>query len=244
MRKPKTISLAVFIVLVFSALTASSASAAIECKGRLIYRNIVVKWTTKPLCEATGAFEMNGEWTWVHRFRVAGTPVTGSVSVQSETLSGKPLEIEDKGVGGLKVSCTASSVGTVKPEGEDETTTVTLSSCSPLGTCTKVTEAKAVHLPWKTQLAGTKTTARDATYEGTGGNPGWLMICETLLGKIEDECTTTEGSTAVKNLTSSVEELFDESSGEGSCTIGGTKEGLTFGAFEVLTLSGEALSVE
>ena len=94
---------------------------------------------------------MNGQWTWVHTFKVNGTAVTGSVSVQSATPSGKPLELEDKGVS-AKVSCPASGVGTVKPEGEDETTavTVTASSCTPLGTCTKVTEVKAVHLPWKT----------------------------------------------------------------------------------------------
>lgn len=177
---------------------------------------------------------------------VDGLAITGAVSVDSESVAAKPLELEDMGTG-VKISCEGTDEGTIEPAGKDKETVVTenLASCKVLagsGTCKKILAVKAVDLPWKTQLLG---TGRDEIKAEGAGAPGWLVECEGLFGiKVDDTCTIEGGSTAVTSLANgTVETLFDANSGEANCTVGGEKQGLVIGPVILLTLDGLTLAV-
>lgn len=240
LRKIQITGLAVLALLAVGALTTSSASA-VGCAKLSVFESFAPKYKDSPKCvemSPAGGDEM-GEWMLLDEWLIDGTAATTSVAIDSSDV----LELEDMGTG-IKISCEGTDEGTVGTEGKDEETadTENLSSCLVLAgstICKKIIAVKAINLPWKTVVA----EGRDFAYEGTGGAPGWLVECETLLGKMDDACTTTEGSTALNNLENgTVETLYDGKSGEANCSVGGSKTGLISGSGTLLTVSGLALA--
>jgi hypothetical protein len=240
LRNIRMTGLAIAALWAVGALTASSASAVPVCARLPVFELFAPKYTEAPKCvnmNPAGG-DATGEWMLLDEWLIGGVAATTSVAVDSSDL----LELEDMGTG-VKISCEGTDEGTVGSEGKDEETgdTETLLSCLVLAgsTCIKILAVKAVNLPWKTVVS----EGRDFAYEGTGGAPGWLVECETILGKVDDTCTTTEGSTALKNLENgTVETLYDGQSGEANCTVGGAKTGLLSGSGTLLTVSGLALA--
>jgi hypothetical protein len=237
MRKLKVLGLALFAMFAFSVVAAGTASAE-GC-----HEVVAGNFETQATCEA-GTPEKAGPWELTLEWLVNGVAVTGEVAVDSESVSTKPLELEDMGTG-VKISCEGTDKGTVGPNGKDKETVVTenLASCKVLagsGTCKKILAVKAVDLPWATQL---RKTRDEISAEGAG-SPGWLVECEGFLGiKVDDTCTLATGTTAITNLgNGTVESLFDGSSGEANCSVGGEKQGLVIGPVILLTESGLPLA--
>jgi len=245
MKRVQYFGVAVLAVLAFSAFAAAGSASALTCATNPIFVHVPTKYTTQEACELKTPVEILGTWILAQLFHHNGTDVTGTMSVDSTTPTGKGLELEDMGTG-VKISCEGTDEGTIGPEGKDEETTVTenLASCKVLagsGTCKKILAVKAINLPWHTQLE----ESRDVISSSGAGTPGWLVECEGFLGiKVDDSCTLEEGSTAVKNLEAgTLETVFDAESGEANCSVGGEKQGLVIGAVIILLTNGESLSV-
>jgi hypothetical protein len=182
---------------------------------------------------ASGALAL--KWLWLFE----GKDVTSAITIDSVVL-GKLL-LEDMKAGPLKqasdIECEGTGEGTVLPEGLDEQTTALPTNCViKSGPCTSLDKVEAVHLPWSTELLGAGTEESEALDDipvGNGGNPGWLVECETALGKKDDTCTTAAGKTLVENESSGeVNVIFDETveeAEEASCTEGEAHSGLVVG---------------
>lgn len=160
-----------------------------------------------------------------------GSAITTAV----KTKSSGTLELEDMGTG-ILLKCEGTGEGTVGPGAADTQTAATATKCVTLkGLCSSPT-AKAVGLPWKTELAVIEGENRDKILTTTAG---WEVICG---GFIEDTC---QGATNVKvtNETSGVDTLFDEKSPGVNCSVGGVGMGLVHGLALVTGPTGTTISV-
>jgi len=162
---------------------------------------------------------------------------TESAEVTDEQEAGTTLLLEDMEAGPLKqgtdVLCEGSGKGLLLAGGLDEQLTAVASNCvngSPKGACNNVEKVEAVNLPWKTELL---STTEDAITAGTGGNPGWLVECNTALGKKDDTCTTNAGKVLVESTEDGLIHIeFMETvleAEQASCTEGKAHSGLVSG---------------
>lgn len=103
------------------------------------------------------------------------------------------------------------------------------------GACTG-TEAliEAINLPWLREpiLLGVNFFT---PLLGTGaGNPGYRLVCTTILGESEDKCTDEDAGSTDTNITEGISEEYPESNEEinppGNCTLGGTGAWLIVGS--------------
>jgi len=227
MKSIKIAGLCLVAMFVMSMVASATASAAapewIHCikveagKG---------KWKNKGCTEATAS----GEWE------------TKGIAETVEVTSSGSLELEDLNATGgpVAVKCAGIGVGSIGPGKLDRTNSISASKGGKTITCAFVKNgacesgdpvtAEAKNLPWQTRLAPKGTEPpRDEIYEGTGGEPGWTVTCTAVLvGKTEDTCTGTKGTTKMKNnpLTGNVESEFKfEGAERAKCTIGGAESG-------------------
>jgi hypothetical protein len=166
-----------------------------------------------------------GKWEWQE--------VTGTEKVKSTgtlNLTDKKASI----LGPTVVQCSGTNEGSVGPGKYSRVTSVTATSCliKTAGGCESLPHvAKAVHLPWQGELIETENEVRNVIKEGTGGNPGWEVECETLEGKKKDECTSETGEEEILNAENKATStlllvllrFFPRRKGD--CTLGGKKEG-------------------
>jgi hypothetical protein len=155
-------------------------------------------------------------------------------------------------LGEVSILCSGSLVGVLKPNGEDQTTTVfnlgeteQISSSPLVGkglACTNIKncafgspQVYPVHLPWNTLLELLEETGVtnplyvDLILNGGTGNPGWEVECP--FGT--DECTASAGVVEVKNNATSndVDTQFTEAIRElaeaplATCTQSGEASG-------------------
>jgi hypothetical protein len=207
MRKIQTVGLALVAVLAMSAVAVASASAA--------------------------------EWL------LNGAKITAATSAPSEGA----LTLEDtKAPGGaVKVECSGKFVGTVGPLAADSITEVLSLTGTSTISCTIIThgacegttaEVKGIHLPWTTELLlATETEFRDDIVSGTGGEPGYTVVCKTILGNVTDTCTGKTSSEEL-NVTGGVEGIFEAKSEKANCSLGGTGSGVILGKGISKTASG------
>jgi|HubBroStandDraft_6_1064221.scaffolds.fasta_scaffold491597_2 hypothetical protein len=133
--------------------------------------------------------------------------------------------------------CTVVGLEWVLPKGKSEIVAWTCSEPETMGgLCVNSSSVKisAIHLPWTTQLTNPEAGVFvDDIDEGTGGAPGVLVECETILGDVQDECTTEKGETLLTNTTEGMvesefmEEIAEEE--QANCSVGGAKRGLLVG---------------
>lgn len=184
---------------------------------------------------ALGAVTAASAMAEPHKWLVNGENVELGVELATQSELVKPMRLEDTDVLGMKVEVEckkATDTGDVLAMGVDKELTLAfeLASCTVVaGTlCSKLVAVTAVNLPWETQLSG--TTFRDSFVKGTGGDPGWLVQCETPLGKFEDKCTSSEFSLLAENNVEGKDvELKADANTEGigaECTVGGAGTGL------------------
>jgi hypothetical protein len=177
-------------------------------------------------------------------------PTGQSWNANQNPVAGSPLLLEDMKAG-VDVLCEGSGLVWLLPGGKD---LQAIASCvKPVvdaGTC-ESPKVEAINLGWNTQLELMETSGiwLDAITGSTvaGVKPGWLVECTVpLIGKINDECTTNNGTVILTNNESTgiVEGEFPEApeskSEQANCTVGGAEEGLVVGKFttEALTPGG------
>lgn len=242
--KPKLLGLAGLMALVamlaVSAVGALSASA--EPGGTPEWgtcNKTTSAWKFEDsLCNNTGT----GEFFW-HK-------ITSPTAVKSK---GR-LELTDEKGGPLgeavTVRCPKNSeaegldAGTVGPGSTDEITSITDSAGKEWIECEKVAgtcntpRARALNLPWTTKLLA---NGRDEVVSGTGGEPpGWEVECTVGFVKVFDKCTG-KTTTAVTNVTTGVDTVFDASSANGGCTRGGAGTGKVRGTVHILNPTSPAV---
>jgi hypothetical protein len=163
-------------------------------------------------------------------WKLNGVEIKEAVSVKSKSV-GK-LKLSDTGAG-TEIECEGTDKGKVGPGGKDEVIEITATGCSFVsaknGSCeaSKPVTAKAVNLPWVTELYEPEVgKIRDHIRAHSGGGaPGWVVEC-TVAGffKVQDECTG-ESNTAMSNVTGGVDAIFDATTPKANCSIGGTGTG-------------------
>lgn len=174
---------------------------------------------------------------------ITGTSLSGTLSVTI----GETLLLEDMGATPkLDVLCSGFFDGSITAPNLDEITKVlNLAKAeeipldctvdSPTGACEEnLATVTPIHLPWLTELllvSGTTTLWLD-DLTGTGGEPGYEVLCQSsLLGDVKDTCSANT-SANVENTASGLLVEFSEEEAvtpPGNCTLGGSKEGLVVG---------------
>lgn len=144
------------------------------------------------------------------------------------SIKSSALELQDTELGAIE--CRVTGEGKVGAEGTGEVTSLSASECKSVKTCEAGTaSAKAVHLPWKTQLiSAEEVTVRDKFSSGGGGAPGWIIECKVLGANTTDECTG-ETTAAVEDAYEGPSVQFDAKSAHLNCSFGGSGKGIVSG---------------
>jgi hypothetical protein len=135
-----------------------------------------------------------------------------AIKCEVNSLNLEPMLLEDMGVPAA-VECpaeTVESTGTVGTGAADETKTVTFgTTCKPAATatnlkgelvenqCLTVDTLTALDLPWKTEGVDEGAEKWDLIKSGTGGTPGYLIECVTVLGLVDDSCVSSTEANSV-----------------------------------------------
>jgi hypothetical protein len=191
--------------------TAATASAAPVWEQCTTEKTTVTKYTENKCLTASST----GAWGWKE--------VTGTEKVTTEAT----LDLRDKStlLGEVEVQCSGTDEGSIGPKTLDRITTITVLSCTNKKNCSGTIVAKAVNLPWNTELTEKSGTVRDLLKNaGKAASewPGWEVSCSGL----SDKCTTNSGSTLMENTQSNgtVQAIFEKESGKAECTAGLVKE--------------------
>jgi hypothetical protein len=177
---------AVFVMSMVAAGTASAAPHWLVCLEGT--EKILPTKYTEHQC-TTAATSNAGKWEWSepqHTEKV--------VSHASLTLTAEELGVT------VEVECIGTDEGWIGPKGKGETTAITVESCKAGKNCTKLEKsAKPLHLPWNSELLETEGKIHATVRNSGAGNPGWVATCDTLLGVVENECTSNEGLLVLEN---------------------------------------------
>ena len=170
---------------------------------------------------------------------------TEIVETEEVTSSGE-LEIEDeKATGGaVAVKCKGSGAGWVDDPsgaGDDGVSAISNLSCTLVkaGQCKELVSVKPRNLPWGSRLAGKEKAVRDELVSGPkkeigSGEPGWTVVCKTIIGEVTDTCEGTVSAKTTDNEAKGVvEEEFEAKSGKTTCTLGGAKAGNMRGSLTI-----------
>jgi hypothetical protein len=152
------------------------------------------------------------------------------------------------------VECPVTDLGSVGPGIEDLIESITMGTCKFLvaGECAAAGPLKvsSLHLFWLTLLELVSGVLLDMIEPETGGNPGWLLECESknFAGvTATDECTVALTYAKVANEAGFVDLLFEDELGPlancdtvalGSLILEGINTGLVEGLVEILAESG------
>jgi hypothetical protein len=179
-----------------------------------------------------------------HEWLIGGNPILTPVKVHS---LGLLLLADTKATGGeVKIHCHGYDTGTVGPGPHDlieKITTTLLGSNERIhcqfdkkGACREnlaedLLLALPLHLPWLTLIKLINGNVRDLIEkDGSGGNPGWKVVCINILGGVSvDECTNEVNSVGLANVAAGVEAKFDGETLKANCSIGGANSGAVEG---------------
>jgi hypothetical protein len=220
-------------------------------------KQIHVLWI--PLCAAFAVSAVISSSAFaVGKVLLNGAEITSSISAEA---SGELLLEDMNMVGKPDILCSAvldinieAGGATGSIEAELTLSKELLESTSPLGdlieceahsTCTNPLDEVEIHLPWDIEV---KLTVGERYYLLAGnsgaGEPGTVIDCNTLVGLVEDTCTTDFGTSALlENVTGGILSEFLETETEGitppgNCTLGGASEGLIVGSGLITSPSG------
>ncbi len=217
--KSKVVLAALVAVFAFTAVAASSALASPEW-----YVKKAGVWE-----KVTEAVKVVGEGSW--ELIDTGNEVMG-----------------ERGLEPLRVSCTSTSTGEIKPGGIEVITTRTIGKCTghPAG-CGTIKSSEGRNFPWKTELYKEGTTVRSrilSEVEGGKKTPEWKFTCSPIT-TWTDTCGVNSTTSTSNNASGYVEEAFDTKSNKTHCSVGGESKGEWKGSFDkVKASSGSAIKVE
>jgi hypothetical protein len=203
------------------------------------------KYTSDECHEA--AKNNEGKWQWseaIETEKIKGVGFTITLTDTKATL------------GPSKVRCTAgleitgSSVGAASKIETAEVSSPATNCTSVEGGCkkTEVEKIKGVHLPWAAFWSENAGKAVTVIQNGGSGEPGWEVVCNTVIGKFTDIC---ESEGAEKDEEATLENMFDggvslvmatyAKAHKGKCSIGGAGSGEEEGKIAFLDKSGKGL---
>ncbi len=233
MKKLRIVGLALVAICVFGVLTAASASAVTFLLAEWLVNGAAV--TTELNTQATGEWEQSdiktlaGTATILCSWILDGWVGPNSLDHVSEILTLAGLA-DGTLTAGTALVCTAQ-------KGCETTSTVNL---YPL------------HLPWESEvelMEDTTSSFVDLLF-GTGGNPGWELVCLVVGLSITDECTpvnagefvgelSLEGTTTLINFSDALTVLSGAKLM--TCSVGGAESGeVTGGGAFTLVEGGES----
>lgn len=155
---------------------------------------------------------------------VGESEIKENSTIKSKSVS--TLTFEDSKAFGI--SCTVSMEGTVGVEGKGEIKSATASGCKNAKSCSEPETAKAVHLPWKTELHEVGGIPEESILNSGSGAPGWALECTVAGIKGKDECTG-EAAAEIENVSNGTNLLFQSSLEHVNCTVGGSNTGTVTG---------------
>jgi hypothetical protein len=215
-----------------------------ECTGGK-EKETPTKYTSDECHEA--AKNNEGKWEW-------------SEATETEKVRGVGFTLtltDAKATGGpSKVRCTKGLelTGWVSGGGGDvETAEVSSPStnCERIeGGCKEkgVEKVKGVHLPWMLASSEGETGAVVLLNNGGSGEPGWEIVCSTLIGKTTDVCETEstekDEEARLKNVFAGGVSLVTATLAKkykGKCSVGGVESGEQEGEIALLDKSGTGL---
>jgi len=198
MKQLKIAGLCLVSMFVMGMAVSAAASAAVRWEGCL-EGGTATRYTNET-CVTAGVGEKR--WSWQE---IKNTDRVISI--------GFTLTLTDKetAAGVSKVRCTAGGVnsGSVGPENFDKVELARVEeakkNCKSLeGGCKTegIVKVEGIHLEWQTTVVEVGGVFTD-TLEGKGKEkeePGWKVVCETLLGNMTDECESEPGKPETATL--------------------------------------------
>jgi hypothetical protein len=232
MRKFQLLGLAVFALLAFSVIAATSSAFALESVWLVGGHRAEVK--TLVLSETIG---INGDNTGVILLEDSKVPLAGKVDIL----------------------CSGIDEGWVGPGSLDEVTLITSLSGSETTekwiACTRSEgceadptppEARAVGLPWVTELLLEGTIFLDDIVGKAGEEAGWeVRKCLVFGTETSDKCVSNASSADIDNTTEGdVIALFSPTfTTNALCTVGGAGSGIVEGEILIFMENEESLAV-
>ena len=176
--------------------------------------------------------------------KVGGT--WSEITTATEAVTEGNLQLEDSKstLGAVRVECKIKSTGKIGPGKADSVEKAEATGCKVVkGTCGSPT-AKAIHLPWTTELTESEGKVRDLIKNSGKGLPGYEVTC-TVLIKVTDTCEGETSAATTNNLTEGiVEETFDAKSPKAKCSVSKENTGSLEGTLKVKAPAGaEAVRV-
>lgn len=173
---------------------------------------------------AAAAAAANPTWN-----NLSGEELTSKVAIKGKDVGG--LVFEDSGTG-VSVKCEIAGEGGVGSGSADEVTSISASKCATVkGSCGSP-KAKAVNLPWATELyekpEETEVVEVRDRISNAAKNPGWEVECTVLGIKVKDVCTG-EDNVEVENVSGGVDSIFDSRAPKANCSVGGAGTGVVLG---------------
>lgn len=170
------------------------------------------------------------------------------VETKEVTSSAQGLELTDtKATGGAStIKCSETDVGWIGIAGADGVSTVTTTKCERVsGACEagKPVTAKAIDLPWDTELKEESGGELRDVFQAGGKGPGYTVEC-TVGGifKLNDECSGKMSTKMANNQTNgAVEAIFDAKTEKDECSVGGAGAGEITGTDIIKQRGGNAL---
>lgn len=193
-------------------------------------RHLFAAWVLAVLVTIGVASSAAAETTLLAEWLINGVAVTSSTSVE-----GTGEFIMEDAKAGIGVICAGSAVGTVGPDGAGETTEiltlggVIISLATPLlckshKSCEESAtdiEAAPEHLP----LSGALELTQAGGFRAFAiASADYFVSCLVLGIKVSEECTTTNVSYQVVNVTGGVESV-GKGEPAANCTVGGVESG-------------------
>jgi hypothetical protein len=241
MKKFHIIGIALVAVFAFSAIASSTAFAIEPECSNLNGANRKPKYATEAACLAMEPEEPSGTWYLTEPlWLINGQDIpTGQSWNANQTLAAGTLLLLEDMKEGVDVLCEGTGLIWLLPEGKDLRALFACSkSVTDTGTC-EGPSIEELNLSWTTVLEQMTTGVwLDKITKGTGGEPGWLVECTIpLIGRINDECVTNNGTVIVTNneTNGTIEWEFPEATEakaeQTNCSLGGKEEGLVVGKF-------------
>jgi hypothetical protein len=236
MKSVRIAGLCLAAMFVMSMVAAGTASAAPHWLVCLAWINSPTRYGGSGQCEKA---EAGGSWEWSEPKTTEKTVTHGSLKLEAKSI-----------IGEVEVKCSGSDEGWIGPNGKDETTEVVTEKCEAGTNCEKVeSPAKAVDLPWNSELKETEGKIHDTIRTGGNGEPGWKVTCK-VLGKNEENICKSESGLVVlenKNTPGNGAALLVLANfinpKKANCTATGNGTGEVTGSIATLLASGRALRV-